>query len=123
MRKPLMTANEREFFQRLRKALPAYHVSPQVAFGAFLSDDVRLSGKTRWNIRARFDRKIADFLVCERDSLTVLAIVELDHRMHDARSDRQRDAITEVAGYRTLRFTSNHEPSVPELAALFAGSI
>lgn len=67
-RKPLMTANEAEFFHRLQKALPDRHVFPQVSFAAFLTADGRLAGKARWNVRARFDRKIADFLICERDT-------------------------------------------------------
>jgi hypothetical protein len=41
-------------------------------------------------VRARFDRKIADFVLCERETLRVMVIVELDDRAHSARADRQR---------------------------------
>ena len=115
--KPLLTNNETEFFHRLQRALPACHVFPQVAFGALLTDDRKLSRKARWSLRARFDRKIADFVVCERLSLKVIAIIELDDRTHDAKADRQRDAITEAAGYKTLRFESRKKPSEAEIAA------
>ena len=33
-RKPLLTANEAEFFHRLQRALPGFHVFPQVSFAA-----------------------------------------------------------------------------------------
>jgi len=44
-RKPLLTPNETEFFHRLQRALPSYHVFPQVSFAALLTDDGKLSGK------------------------------------------------------------------------------
>lgn len=117
-KKPLLTRNEAEFFHRLQRALPAYHVFPQVPFAALLTVDNKLSRKARWSIRARFDRKIADFVVCERGSLQVVAIIELDDRTHDAKADQRRDAITK-AGYQTFRFQSKKKPSEAEIAALF----
>jgi hypothetical protein len=117
-RKSLLTANEAEFFHRLQRALPGYHVFPQVAFAALMTDDGKLSAKARWSIRAKFDRKIADYVICDR-MLRVVALIELDDRTHNASADRQRDAITKAAGYRTLRFSSRQKPSQAEIAALF----
>lgn len=117
--KPILTPNEREFFYRLQKALPSLHVFPQVSFAAFIADDGTLSRKAQWSLRARFDRKIADFVVCERGTFNVLALVELDDRTHAATADRQRDAITKAAGYRTIRFQSKNKPTETEIAALF----
>jgi hypothetical protein len=59
-------------------------VFPQVSFAAFLTDDGQLSRNAQWAVRAKFDRKIADFVVCERGSLKIVAVVELDDRTHDA---------------------------------------
>ena len=118
-RKPLLTANEREFYFRLRRALPGYFVFPQVSFGALLTDDGKLSQQSRWAVRAKFDRKIADFVICERSGLKVVALIELDDRMHDSHADRQRDAITKAGGYQTFRFQSKQKPSEAELAGLF----
>ena len=118
-RKALMTPNEIEFFRRLQRALPAYAVFPQVSFGAFLTDDGRLSQSARWSVRARFDRKIADFVICDRRTLRIVALVELDDSTHTARADRRRDAITQAAGYQTLRFQSRRKPTEAELADLF----
>lgn len=117
-RKPLLTPNETEFLYRLRRALPGHHVFPQVSFAAFITDDGKLSTNARWSVRAKFDRKIADYVICDRN-LTVLALVELDDRTHVASADRQRDALTRAAGYQTLRFQSKQKPSEAEIAALF----
>ena len=118
-RKPLLTPNEVEFFHRLRRALPGYQVFPQVSFGAFLTDEGRLSAKARWSLRARFDRKIADYVICDRRSLAIVALIELDDRTHNARRDRERDGITKAAGYQTFRFQSKQKPPEAEIAALF----
>jgi len=118
-RKPLLTPNEAEFFHRLQRALPGFHIFPQVSFGAILTDDGKLSNKSRWSVRGKFDRKIADFVVCERSSLKVVALVELDDSTHVARHDRQRDAITKAGGYQTIRFQSRRKPSQSEIASLF----
>jgi hypothetical protein len=121
-RKALLTPNETEFFHRLQRALPAYQVFPQVSFAAFLTDDGNLSQNARWSLRARFDRKIADFVICERGSLKVVALVELDDSTHVASADRKRDALTKAAGYQTLRFQSRQKPTEAEIAALFRHS-
>jgi hypothetical protein len=118
-RKPLLTANEAEFFHRLQRALPGFHVFPQVSFAAFLTDDGQLSRKAKWAVRARFDRKVADFVICNRHTLNIVAVIELDDRMHSAQADRQRDAMTKAAGYRTIRYQSRQKPSQAEIAALF----
>jgi very-short-patch-repair endonuclease len=118
-RKPLLTTNEAVFFHRLQRALPRFHVFPQVSFSAFLTDDGQLSGKAQWAVRAKFDRKIADFVVCDREALRVVALIELDDRMHTAQADRQRDALTNAAGYKTIRYKSKQKPTEAEIAALF----
>ncbi len=118
-RKPLLTPNEVEFLYRLQRALPRFHVFPQVSFAAFLTDDSQLSGNAQWAVRAKFDRKIADFVICDRQTLKVVAVVELDDRTHIAQADRQRDAITKAAGYQTIRYQSRQKPTEAQIAALF----
>ncbi|WP_457350897.1 DUF2726 domain-containing protein [Sphingomonas sp. UYP23] len=53
--------------------------------------------------RYKFSSKIVDFVIEDRASGAILALVELDDRSHDAARDRQRDAMTASAGYRTVR--------------------
>lgn len=118
--KAILTANEKEFFYRLQRALPGFHVFPQVSFSAIITLDRTLSEKQRFSLRRRFAWKYADFVICERGSLTILAVVELDDRTHDSANDKRRDAVLAAAGYRTLRFRSNQKPSESEIAACFA---
>lgn len=114
-KKPLMTANEREFFERLARALPDCHVFPQVAFNALLDARKGLGWQERGQTRNRFDRKVADYVICRRDTFEVLAIVELDDRTHRAEKDEQRDALLTSAGYRVIRFQSRSKPSEEEI--------
>ena len=121
-RKPLMTENERAFFHTMQRALPGHHVFPQVSFAAFLTDDGKLAQRERWAVRSRFDRKIADFVVCDRQTCDVVALVELDDRTHSVAGDRNRDELTKAAGYQTIRFLSRQKPTESEIAALFRHS-
>lgn len=121
-RKPLMTENEKEFFHRLLRALPGHAVFPQVSFAAIITDDGKLARQKRWAVRSRFNRKVADFVVCERVTLSIIALVELDDRTHSATADRDRDELTKAAGYQTFRFRSKQKPSESEIAALFMHS-
>ena len=114
-KKPILTANEIEFFYRLSRALPDYHVFPQVAFGAIL----KATGKDRYSARGIFSQKIADYVVCERDTMNILAIIELDDRTHNAEKDAKRDRILASAGYRTIRFNSKKKPNEAEIASYF----
>ncbi|MDD3182247.1 MAG: DUF2726 domain-containing protein [Alphaproteobacteria bacterium] len=114
-KKPLMTANEREFFGRLARALPDCHVFPQVAFNALLDARKGLGWQERGQTRNRFDRKVADYVICHRDTFEVLAIVELDDRTHRAEKDEQRDALLTGAGYRVIRFQSRAKPTETEI--------
>ena len=121
-RKPLMTENEKAFFRTLQRALPGHHVFPQVSFGAFLTVDGNLTQQKRWAVRSRFDRKMADFVVCDRETCDIVALVELDDRTHSAARDRKRDELTKAAGYQTIRFHSKQKPTESEIAALFKHS-
>ena len=114
-RRPLLTANEMEFLERLEAALPEIRVHAQVSMGALLVPRVREGGGRRRramhrSIRARFDRKVVDFVLQRRDDGSVVALVELDDRTHDRRADARRDAMTARAGYRTIRWDSRRKP-------------
>jgi very-short-patch-repair endonuclease len=61
-------------------------------------------------VRNRFGRKIIDFVLEDRASGDVLALIELDDRTHNAAKDRSRDEITKAAGYRTVRFAAGKRP-------------
>lgn len=99
-RKPVMTAREQQMYRLLQTALPECTVLAQVAFSALVT-------AKGWANRNRFDRKVADFVLCSRQ-LNVIAVIELDDSSHAGRErqDRERDAMLRLAGYVTLRYAT-----------------
>lgn len=96
-RSPL-TNREREMFLALSSALPEYVVLAQVALSALLTTNSRPT-------RNRFDRKVADFVICSKQ-LAVVTVIELDDSSHDNKKekDADRDAMLKNAGYHTIRY-------------------
>lgn len=113
-KKALLTANEKEFFERLTQALPGYRVFPQVAMGALIAVSVD-EGRSVLKARSRFAQKIVDYVVCD-ERLNVLGLIELDDRTHVSTKDAARDALTRSAGYWTLRYQSKAKPSMTQIA-------
>ena len=104
--KRLLTPREREALIELERTFPQFRVYPQVAMAALLKTRKGLPRAAEISARYCFDRKIVDFVLEERSSGEVRAIVELDDRTRDAAKDRSRDALTQAAGYRTFRIPS-----------------
>ena len=98
--KPVMTARERQMYHLLQTALPECTVLAQVAFSALVT-------AKGWENRNRFNRKVADFVLCSQQ-LNVLAVIELDDSSHAGREreDKERDAMLRLAGYDTLRYAN-----------------
>lgn len=93
-----LSKNEAAMYHRLLQALPDKVVFAQMSFGALLTARGRAT-------RNRFDRKIADFVVCDK-ALQVLAIIELDDGSHRGKEGRDaaRDKLLKDAGYRVIRY-------------------
>lgn len=117
--RPILSENELEFFHRLQRALPAYHVFPQVAANALLKVAAAVPKQRTHAARNKFAQKHVDFIVCERDSLEVKAIIELDDKTHLADRDRARDLMFQQAGYAVHRFESRRKPTEQQIASLF----
>jgi len=116
LKKPIMTDNEKEFFERLIEALPYFYVFPQVAMGAILQPAATRQDKRNYHrIRGTFSQKMVDFVVCDA-ALNIVVLIELDDRTHSSEKDGERDAMTNQAGYATLRFNSKRKPTVVEIA-------
>lgn len=95
-RRPL-TPRQQQTYHRLVQSLPEHVVFAQVALSSLLTARDRAT-------RSRFNRKVADFVVCTR-SFEVLAVIALDDGRQGVRSfDGRRDALLEAAGYRVLRY-------------------
>lgn len=108
--KPLLTAREQGMFSLLVETLPEYAILAQISFGALLR------AKTRAG-RNRFDRKIADFAICDKKTAEVLVLIELDDSSHWGREeqDAARDDMLTGAGYTVLRYA--RVPTAAEVRA------
>lgn len=115
LRPALLTANEREFMQRLRCAAPEFDVFPQVSMGALLRVNHPEKSAEFFEVHDLFSRKICDFVLCNKASSEPLLVVELDDRMHDFTKDAARDMLPGLAGLRTLRLWSRNKPAPHEL--------
>lgn len=102
-----LNADERQMYLELAAALPNCIVLAQVALSSLLTTNSKPT-------RNRFDRKVADFVVCSKE-LEVLVVVELDDPSDKSNliSDADRDAMIANAGYKMLRYAS-----IPDQAAL-----
>lgn len=96
--KAILTRREQQFFAVLQHALPRAYIFPQVSFSAILTTK-------GFYTRSQFNRKIADFVLCDQN-LSIVAIVELDDSSHKGREqqDAARDAMLNEAGYPVLRY-------------------
>lgn len=108
----LLTEREQAMHNRLTQALPNAVILAQVSMGALLTARSRAT-------RNRFDRKIVDFVVCDR-AFQVLAVIELDDKSHQGKEtqDAERDAMLERAGYRVIRYAN--VPDVTQVQKDFA---
>lgn len=97
--KKVITNFESKMFFRLKEAFPQHHVLAQVAFSALITN-------SNLKIRARFNRKVTDFVLLDKN-LKVVMIIELDDPSHIGKEveDAQRDAMLYEAGYRVKRYT------------------
>ena len=109
-KKPLLlTEREQAMHNRLTQSVPDLIVLAQVSFSALLT-------AKSYGARNTFDRKVADFVVCDR-AFQVLAVIELDDATHRTKKgkDDERDAMLMAAGYRVIRY-----PNIPDIAKVRA---
>ena len=118
---PIMTPTELRFFTVLCDAVPECHVFPQVSMAGVIAPVGLASEKDRlWAIRAIAQKRL-DFVLCRRDNMEVLSVVELDDKSHDSAAaqarDRERDAYLQGAGLTMTRFDCRKWPSVSQIRA------
>ena len=113
----ILTPNEREFFGRLRRALmPRFVVFSQVSMSALLEPKPAHQGREYMRLRARFSQKYVDFVVCDPETVEVVALIELDDITHDPAKDALRDEMLEGAGYTVVRWHSRNKPSPQDIS-------
>ena len=107
-----LTANELEFLNRLEVAVPEARFHAQVAMGALLEPAFAKKADPRayMSLRGTFSQKVVDFVAQDRGSGTVLALIELDDRTHNAAKDNKRDEMLREGGYKVVRWQSTAKP-------------
>lgn len=107
-KRPLSEREQKMFF-RLTATFPEHVVLAQVAFSALLKS-------TQQATRNQYNRKMADFVLCDK-SFNVIAAIELDDSSHKGREreDRERDGLLTHAGFRVLRYAQ-----IPDTTRLLA---
>jgi very-short-patch-repair endonuclease len=117
--KALLTPNEAEFLLRLEQAAPELRFHAQVAMAALVEPDVsrREDGKEYMRLRGKVAQKMIDFVAQDRKTGEVVALIELDDRTHQADRDADRDSVTKLAGYRTIRWQSRRRPDNAQIRA------
>lgn len=113
----LMTPMEREVCTFIEEAVPYARVHAQVSMGAILSAQPGLDRKTYAIVRSRFSSKRVDFVLEDRVTGEVIALVELDDRTHDVEADIARDRMTGAAGYLTIRLPASERPTAASVRA------
>jgi len=106
----LMTEFEQKMYECLCNALPKSVIFPQVSFNSLIQENEEINAwEVKSGIRNKFNRKVVDFVIYDKDIHQVLAIVELDDPSHlstkQIQIDKERDQMLRQAGYFVLRFT------------------
>lgn len=112
---PVLSRPEQSLFFRLVQALPEHVILAQVQLSRMIVVTTKNNARA---IRNTFDRKSADFVVCNKD-FSVLAVIELDDSTHQ-RSDRikadaVKDHVLKSAGLRLMRWHVKELPSVEQI--------
>jgi hypothetical protein len=109
--RPLMTPMERRTIAYIEQAVPGARVHAQVSMGALIKPRSGLSAKDRGRVFFSFAAKRIDYVLEDRRSGEIMALVELDDRTHDSAADQKRDCLTKAAGYLTIRIPATERPT------------
>lgn len=117
--RPILSPPELAFYHQLCAALPQWHVFPQVAANAILEVDKRLAKSKQTALRNKYSQWHVDFVLCERDTLEIVGIIEFDGLRHNARKDAMRDKLLAQGGYTVHRFHAKKSYTLQEIAERF----
>jgi hypothetical protein len=93
------------------EAVPSARAYVQVSFGAFFQPAPSLPARAARHLFFSFSSKCADFVLEDRETGKIMAIVELDDASHDGKRDKLRDDLTAAAGFLTIRLPADERPT------------
>lgn len=118
--KRFLTDRELAMLAVIERILPAHRIHAQVAMGALLQVPRQLGRKVSLADRNSFSQKIVDFVVQNRETGAIVALVEVDDYSHNAATDGKRDAMTSRAGYTTIRIAGKTKPTLANVREALA---
>ena len=115
---PIMTDTEVIFFNKLKNALPEYHIFVQVQLSRIIeANSEEASERSFWF--NRICRQSVDYVVTDIDAQTTLVAIELDDWTHSSKSrqkaDDKKDKALASAGIAIVRFHAERIPSADML--------
>lgn len=122
-RKRFLTRVEHETLGYLETAFPEFRVHCQVSMGALISPERFLNRQDALSTHRLYAQKIIDYVLQDRCSGEVIALVELDDWTHQRRRDHARDVLTQTAGYRTIRLPASHRPTLRSVHEAIFGAL
>lgn len=116
----LFSPAERSFLGVLEQAIGNhYQIFGKVRIADVVETKSGLSASNRQKAFNRINAKHFDFLLCNRDDLTITCAIELDDKSHRKPSRQQRDAfvvdLCSTVGLPLVRVTARRTYTVPEL--------
>lgn len=95
LRRSIMSPAERSFFRILEEAVDAsqYYIFPQAPLASLVY--VQKGSESYLRHVNRIRSKVVDFVLCSRDSLVPVLVVELDDSSHERDDRKERDAFVD----------------------------
>nr|WP_317200856.1 DUF2726 domain-containing protein [uncultured Psychrobacter sp.] len=115
---PIMTDTEVIFFNKLKNALPEYHIFVQVQLSRLIeANSEETSERSFWF--NRICRQSVDYVITDIDMQTTLVVIELDDWTHNSKArqkaDDKKDKALASAGIAIVRFHAERMPSADML--------
>lgn len=115
---PMMTDTEVIFFNKLKNALPEYHIFVQVQLSRIIeANSDETSERSFWF--NRICRQSVDYVIVDIDAQTILVAIELDDWTHSSKArqkaDDKKDKALASAGIAIVRFHAERMPSADML--------
>lgn len=87
-----------------------YRIFAQVQYSHLIEPKKSLSWTEQRKYRSRIDKKSADFVICHKDTVVPLLVIELDGSAHEQAkvklNDEFKNNVTNVAGLPLLRLST-----------------
>jgi len=125
---PLFSPAERSFYGVIESAVSdSYRVFGKVRIADILTPEKGMSRKN-WQIAFnKISAKHFDYVLCCKDTLKVVAVVELDDKSHKKPSSKKRDNLIqgacESASLTLVRFPAKASYSISEVKEVIENSI